>query len=872
MSEPERRLSTERLIWRFRFWACAFTAVQTAVRTGDDPRISWAFVVLFAASVGVSRHILAGEPSDATVRRVGVAAMALDVAIVSGTLFNNLTDPAEPIYMITVLLTLEAAVRWRFRGGALAGLMSGLAAGMWTWAVYERTGLPFVSDYATMRLGVLTVLGFFIGSIVERVNDERRTLQQTLDVSRDLIVSLDRKGTILTVNAACIDLLGYEPSELIDRSYHDFVQGGDRSAPGSSIFDGIPQRESAILADRRFRCADGSSRWLELHLTRVDDGSVVYAVGRDVTERRAAARRLLVSEQRFRSLFDHSADAVYSFDLDGRFTSANPATLQMTGYSLDELGEMGFAPLIEPGHLDDTRARFEQAAAGIAQSYDMVLRTRDGRLIDLHVTNLPIVVDGTVVGVYGVAKDVTDRRRLERQLGFQARHDALTGLPNRVVLDELLRLVVEDRRGSGVALLFVDLDRFKVVNDSRGHHHGDELLVAVVGRLQSCLRTGDVLVRWAGDEFCAVLPGTGRAETAVAVAKRMLTSLEAPVELAGREVHVSASIGVAVAYGPDQVDGLLLQADQAMYEAKRAGRARISVYAAGGAVRERSQLDVEVELRRAIERAELSLVYQPVVEVATGHIVGFESLVRWPRPDGTCLPPAEFVPLAERTGLIRGLTRWSLGEACRQLAAWDDVAAVAVGRTVRPLTMGVNVSAVDLGAPALVDEVACALAVSGIAPCRLVLEVTETMLIADPAAVQPIVEGLRALGVLLAIDDFGVGYSSLSQLQHLPVSLIKVDSAFMAGVEPGSRGAAIAASLIGISDAFGIPFVAEGVENVAQMEVLVAAGFPYAQGFLFARPGTPDEVLPLVRARQVALPAATGAAAGVPVGLGAGRP
>lgn len=839
----QQRLVRERFIWRFRLAAVGFASVQTVIEPGDGFVLSWANIALFWVSVAATGAALRGDPGDRTVRRVGVAAMATDMVVVSVILANNLTDPAEPVYLIAILTQLEATMRWPRGGGVVAGVAAGLAAGAWTIAVTARTADQVELSYATMRAGTIIALGVFLGWLVRRLSAQQELLQGILDTSMDLVLVLDAEGTIVSINAASVPILDRAPDDMVGQPYHRFLHPDDRPRNPHQWLRAL--RDEPVLFERRAVRRDGSTRWLELNVAPALDSGTVHITARDVTGRRESERRIADSEQRFRSLFDHNTDAVYAFDRDGRFTSVNPATERITGYSITDLQATSFERLIHPDHVARTARHFQQALAGESQNYETILIARDGRHIDVDVTNTPIIVDGAIVGVFGLAKDVTERRRLERQLGHQATHDALTGLPNRAFLEMALDATASDRGGHGRTLLFIDLDRFKLVNDSLGHRSGDEVLVAAVERLRRHVRDSDLLARWAGDEFCVLLGGGTSEATALSIADRLRSVLAEPFAVAGREVHLSASIGVAHSDGRGG-ERLVQIADHAMYEAKRSGRDRVAVYDASASIAGPTQIDLEADLRRAIEHGALRVHYQPIVEIATGRIVALESLVRWPQSDGTLRLPAAFVPLAEECGLIRSLTRFVLDEVCTQLATWDRLLDGSVG-----VQLWVNVSVADLEAPEFAAEVAGALERAGLSGGRLVLEVTETMLMRDAEQLRRTVEGLRRAGVSLAVDDFGTGYSSMSQLRRLDVTACKVDRCFVSGAPDRAQDAAILRALVEVGVAFGFPIVAEGVERDVELRVLEELGCSLAQGYLLARPGPASELTPLLRAGHV---------------------
>jgi diguanylate cyclase (GGDEF)-like protein len=430
---------------------------------------------------------------------------------------------------------------------------------------------------------------------------------------------------------------------------------------------------------------------------------------------------------------------------------------------------------------------------------------------------------------------LTDARMVEQAL-HDAFHDGLTGLPNRsLFLDRMGQALARaERSGCAAAVLFLDLDRFKTVNDSLGHAAGDELLVAVAERLTASVRPGDTAARFGGDEFAVLLEDIGGRPQAERVATRVLCALESPFRIGGREVFVSASIGIAA--GASRADDLVRDADLAMYRAKAEGRGRYELYepAMHAAVVER--LGLEADLQRAVERDELLLDYQPVVDLRRGTVVGVEALLRWRHPERGIVPPGAFIPLAEETQLMPTLGRWVLEAACRQAGRWHEALA-----HLPEFKISVNLSGRQLQAPGLVGDVAKALSDAGVPPSRLVLEITETVVMTDIGQTIARLEELKRLGVGLAVDDFGTGYSSLQYLRRFPIDVLKVDRAFVADLA-GSGDATLARAIIDLGGSFGLTVVAEGIEHRDQRLRLLELGCRLGQGFHFCRPVPPAEI------------------------------
>jgi diguanylate cyclase (GGDEF)-like protein/PAS domain S-box-containing protein len=445
---------------------------------------------------------------------------------------------------------------------------------------------------------------------------------------------------------------------------------------------------------------------------------------------------------------------------------------------------------------------------------------------------------GALVRFRGTAQDLTGRRRAEEELAHQAVHDALTGLPNRLRVTERLEqaLVRSSRTGSEVAVLFIDLDRFKLVNDGRGHAAGDGLLVTVAERLRGVVRSTDVVARFGGDEFVIVCEGRTAALESALVAERITEALREPVVIDGQEVFLSASIGIAVSDGGGSSDSLLRDADAAMYRAKAKGRARCEFFDATMRTEAIGHLETQSALHRALERDELRVFYQPVVELATGAVTGVEALVRWQHPQHGLMAPGSFIPLAEENGLIVPIGEWVVGEAAAQLARWKQQP------WGRSLIANVNLSARQLRQTDLVPALMGALLRSGLGPESLCLELTETTFMEDAGSHRDTLGDIRDLGVGLAIDDFGTGYSSLTYLKRFPVSVLKIDQAFVRGLGEDAADTAIVRSVIDLAHALGLVVVAEGVETADQVAHLRKLGCDQAQGYFFARPQPAEEL------------------------------
>ena len=562
--------------------------------------------------------------------------------------------------------------------------------------------------------------------------------------------------------------------------------------------------------------------------------------------RRAAglivARRELerASERRIRALVEHSNDLITVIGPDLIVRWQSPSVRRTLGYSADAMVGTSLAVIIHPGDRALVEAQVGEAQSGATTAFTARFRDSAGGWRHLEAVVENRLRDRVVEGIILSLRDISERQALEEELRHLAFHDPLTGLANRALFEDRLAhaLAAARRHGRPVAVLFLDLDDFKTINDSLGHAVGDELLRTVAERIAGEIRVTDTPARLGGDEFAVLLETLQDAD---AIAQRLLEALRQPLYIAERELRISASVGLARSDGSSGVDELLRNADTAMYAAKETGKGMAQTFESGMHKRVLDRLELTGELQRALERDQFELDYQPIVELAGGHIVGVEALVRWAHPDRGRLAPGHFIGLAEETGMIIGLGAWILQRACVQGAAWQ------AERAGRPLYVNVNVSTRQLHDPEFPAVVRSALSDSGLAGSQLVLEITESVLPDDSPQMLHQLLALKQLGVRVAIDDFGSGYSALSRLHAYPVDILKIDRSFIEGLESDPGKGQLVQGIVNLGESLALEIVAEGIEQPAQADQLRRMRSPLGQGFLFSRPLGSAEMGALLR-------------------------
>jgi diguanylate cyclase (GGDEF)-like protein/PAS domain S-box-containing protein len=553
------------------------------------------------------------------------------------------------------------------------------------------------------------------------------------------------------------------------------------------------------------------------------------------------------SEERFRALTEKSTDIVFIIDPDGLIKYVSPSIEAVLAMHAEAVGGRHLREFVQDSDIPQVR-RVLGVLEGQSEEIQLRFQHSDGRWLDFEcvVRNLQKIanIGGLVVNV----REITERKRAEEQLQFNASHDKLTGLPNRVFFLNRLQTVVDRIQRhpqETAAVLFVDVDDFKVVNDCFGHGTGDELIVEVGNRLKTCVRSDGSVARMGGDEFTILLEDVTNPSDAIRVGQRVHSVVAEPFQLLGHEVHKGVSIGIALTSHDSTAETLIQNADIAMYRAKSKGKGGTELFDTAMQEHVMAQLQLELRLRRALQNNELELHYQPIVTIATGRIEGFEALLRWNSCDSGSVSPGVFIPSAERSGLIVPISCWVMTTGCLEAASWQ-----ARFPLNQPLYVSINVSARHFAHPAFVGHVREALEKSAISPTSVKIELTESVAMNDAPGTEQTMSQLRVLGVKLSIDDFGTGYSSLSYLLRFPVDTLKVDQSFISAMQPGREGSSIVGTIVTLGQNLGLQVVAEGVETSDQLEMLSSMGCDAAQGYLFSKAVPSDSIKAVLGSHQ----------------------
>jgi diguanylate cyclase (GGDEF)-like protein/PAS domain S-box-containing protein len=677
--------------------------------------------------------------------------------------------------------------------------------------------------------------------------------QRIVHFSREYTSITDARNIITFISAPVERVLGYEPKELVGTNGMDLVHPDDLAA-STTANQRTLERDSAVPPLRiRLRHKSGEWRFFETTAKPLFDDELVGGLlthCRDITDYVEVEETLRQSVTRLDAILETAADGIVTFSSNGRIESMNDAAQQMFGTSEAAALQETVGDFLTPSSSAAVLSVLDRVLKGEPDALTSLPDDVEGRRIDgtpfpltLSVSHLQLGPDDLFTAII---RDVSDRHALHRQLEYQATHDALTGLPNRSLFHANVERAIRSTAISGKSLsvLFLDLDRFKNVNDSLGHSIGDQLLCAVANRLTGTLRSDGTVARFGGDEFL-ILCELDEQTDVYPLANRLLESLRRPFDVGTEEVFLGASAGIAM-YDPrvgGDVGTLIRNADVALYRAKEKGRSRYEVFDANIHARSRQRLATETGLRHAIERGELVTHYQPILSLTSDQFVGTEALVRW-QHDGRLMPPSNFIDIAEESGLIVDIGQWILHDACQQTYQWQQQAEFVT------LGVAINVSGRQLDQPDFPQRVREVLDATKIDPSTVTLEITETTLIYDDPRTLRQLGALKELGVKIAIDDFGTGYSSIGYLRHLPIDTIKIDRSFISQLEHDHQTAAIVNTITTLAHTLGMKVVAEGVENARQLDTLRSAGCDWVQGFFFARPASAADIEPVLGSKS----------------------
>jgi len=651
----------------------------------------------------------------------------------------------------------------------------------------------------------------------------------------DLVLITTPDGVCLSASETVERMLGRAVTEVVGRPVAEAVSDLD-AASLQGVFARV-RRDGAARTTIRITPATAAALWLDVSakfITRDDVGEVVVFAARDVTDDVLALEHLAESEQRWRLAFEHSPIGAALVSTDGEILLANASLARMLGRRVEALVLLSLDDVTHPDDVALDAMRLAELRTGELKTYTVEKRYLTtagdqlwGQLTAAAVPNL----HGEVHNIIVQLQDVTQRRDAELELANRALHDPLTGLANRFLVQQWLTSALQEHLGRGVGVLYCDLDRFKVVNDSLGHGAGDDVLVEAAARLCAAVRPEDLVGRVGGDEFVVICERISGPEVLLAVAARLAQALDEPITMGGHTHTVTISIGAAIGGSTDSADDLMMQADMALLRAKRLGRARVEFFdATVDRIATREDLEMEEQLRASVDTGQLRAFYQPIVSLEDRRVVGHEALMRWDHPDRGLLAPNRFLDIAEGSGLIRSLGWWMLSQACR------DAAIARGGIGVNGSWVAVNASPVQLNRGDVYDMVMATLETTQLAPQQLHLEITETALMQASSSLIDQLRRLRDDGVAIALDDFGTGFSSLSLLRDFPVSMVKIDKSFVRPLLDDAGALAIVRAVLSMCRDLGMPVVAEGVETEAQAERLAELGCSHAQGFLFGRP------------------------------------
>lgn len=644
------------------------------------------------------------------------------------------------------------------------------------------------------------------------------------------------KEKFIYVNDCLCGLLKYSEDDFLTGkiTLEDIVHPEDMPKVRKRISELSSKKSKAARYRVRAMKSDGCMLYAEIHSTisEMDGKQVFVGTVINITEEVLARKSLKDSEERFNSLFYENPDAVFSFDREGNFIDVNPGAVALSGYPYQELRKMTFMPMIAPEFLEKAVHNFHEALKGHTNRYEIDLYRKDGKRINIEVTNFPMQQAGQITGAYGIAKDITNKNEHKRLLEEMTFFDHLTKLPNRKLFEDRLMqaLKISGDSGTSPAVLFLNLDRFKYINDLFGYEYGDIFLKETAIRMTECVTESATVGRFAGDEFAVLLPDASR-ESAIDCAKKLNDKLSEPVEILGQQLSLTASIGIV--FAEKVQDDLIKHAEAAMLYTKKHSKNSYSLFSPQLNTDNADKLTLERELKTALSNDEFLIHYQPIMDLKSRKLAAMEALIRWDHPELGMVPPDQFIPISEDSRQIIEIGRWVLRTACLQNKKWQD-------QGFPPFRICVNISIIQLQQPDFVQLVKNMLDETGLDAKWLELEVTESILLEDTEVLKERLANLKALGISISIDDFGTGFTSLNYLRQFSFDRVKIDRSFVQDINHDLNGKAITATIIALAHRLGMEVVAEGIEDAVQLKYLSEELCNEGQGYYFCRPKAAD--------------------------------
>lgn len=666
---------------------------------------------------------------------------------------------------------------------------------------------------------------------IVRIECRVKTLDYYKDLTEDSIVAqyIYEEGKYQYINPAFAELFGYQREDFLNQSvsFKDLFDYNSYKYVKTRGMKHAVLKESYRLKGIK---KDGNTIHVEIYSQILRESSTIMGTIIDITDQVKLKQELELSDQRYESFFRFNTDMIYSLDLDGTISSMNPAVERVTGYKPEEVIGKSFTPFIMVDDIGKTLYHFEEAKKGQTQHFDIRILNKDGDRVELSCASIPIIVNDEIIGVYGIGKDVTEQKKSEEKANYFAYYDPLTNLPNRRLFEDRLSqsFAYAKNDNDNMAVMFIDIDRFKLINDSFGHKTGDHLIQLIATRLKKQVRETDTVARLGGDEFTILLPDIKNDEEVLVIAERIIKVMEQPFNLEGKDFTTTTSVGISFSYSSEDHHTLIQQADLAMYHVKAHGRNAYACYSKEMDTKAAYRLNLENDLRRALELQELELHYQPIIEISTGNIRAVEALLRWNHPKLGLIPPLDFIPIAEEIGLICDIGEWVIKQACTQNKEWQD-------KELLKTRVAVNVSIKQLQEDDFYDVVKRILQETGLAPEWLSLEITESEMMKNHRLIVDTLTKIRNMGVKIFIDDFGTGYSSLSYLKQLPIDYVKIDKSFIKDIGL-KNGEAIVKAILALTRQLDLKSVAEGVESEEQLAFLTKEYCEESQGYYISKP------------------------------------